>query len=119
MSPGLRHEGDGVNHLHKSLRGLVRSRSTTCSIRKCPPSLWDGFPRISQGFETCSTLCQSDSLFIASHDERITLVKQLGDGKQRLLKFREESPAPTPAQPTDWGAQVATLQQKVKTLQSE
>ena len=62
---------------------------------------------------------------LAIHDEeRITLVKQLEDGKQRLLKLREEvsqSPAPAsaPVQPTDWGAQVASLQQMVNTLQSE
>ena len=45
---------------------------------------------------------------LAIHDEeRITLEKQLEDGKQRLLKLREEvsqSPAPAPVQPTDWGA---------------
>ena len=60
---------------------------------------------------------------LPTHDEeRITLVKQLEDGKQRLLKLREEvsqSPAPAPDQPTDWGAQVASLQQMVNTLQSE
>ena len=49
-------------------------------------------------------------------------VKQLEDGKQRLQKLREEvsqSPAPAPVQPPDWGAQVASLQQMVNTLQSE
>ena len=62
---------------------------------------------------------------LAIHDEeRITLVKQLEDGKQRLLKLREEvsqspAPAPAPVQPTDWGAQVASLQQMLNTLQSE
>ena len=59
---------------------------------------------------------------LATHDEeRMSLVQRLEDGKQRLQKLQEEvqSPAPAPVQPPDWGAQVASLQQMVNTLQSE
>ena len=62
MSPGLRHEGDGVNHSHKS---LPRSRSKPLNdvlfnskVLSEPletPKGRDGSPRISQGCKTCST----------------------------------------------------------------
>ena len=133
MSPGLRHEGDGVNHLHKSLPRshlkplndvLLNSKvlsepletpkgpRESLQAAKCAAQV----PPVKVQLVHCEQFVARAEKRLAIHDEeRITLVKQLEDGKQRLLKLREEvsqspAPAPAPVQPTDWGAQVASLQ---------
>ena len=135
MSPGLRHEGDGVNHLHKSrrvaqlesaLRALGDAKGPEVTVLQ--ESLKAAkraaqVPPVKVQLVHCEQFMARAEKRLAIHDEeRTTLVKQLEDGKQRLLKLREEvsqSPAPAPVQPTDWEAQVASLQQMVNTLQLE
>ena len=133
----LRHEGDGVNHLHKS---LPRSRSKPLNdvlfnSKSALRAFGDAkgpevtvlqeslkvakraaqVPPVKVQLAHCEQFVARAEKRLAIHDEeRITLVKQLEDGKQRLLKLREEvsqspAPAPAPGQPTDWGAQVASL----------
>ena len=99
VSPGLRREGDGVNHQHKS---FPRSRSTplndvllnskVLSRRLETP---EG-PRAAQVPPFTVQLAQCEQFVaraekrVTTHDEeRIMLVKQLQDGKQRLQKLRD------------------------------
>ena len=146
MSPGRRHEGDGVNHSHKSLTSEVSfeaAQQRVAQLESALRALGDAkgpevtvlqeslkaakraaqVPPVKVQLVHCEQFVARAEKRLAIHDEeRITLVKQLEDGKQRLLNLREEvsqSPAPAPVQPTDWGAQVASLQQMVNTLQSE
>ena len=131
--PGLRHEGDGVNHLHKS---LPKSRSKPLNDVLLNSKVLSGrletpgvavlqeylkaakraaqVPPVKVQVAHCEQFAAREKT-VGHDEERTTLVKQLEDSKQRLLKLREEvsqSPAPTPVHPTDWGAQVASLQQR-------
>ena len=131
VSPRLTREGDGENTSTSLFRGLVRSRSTTCrSTRRCSPGAWrrkrarsDGSPeslkvakhaaQVPQvQLAQCEQFVARAEKRLATHDEeRMLLVQQLEDGKQRLQKLQEEVQSPAPA--------VASVKQMVNTLQSE
>ena len=114
-SPGLRREGDGVNHQHKS---LPRSRSKPLNdvlLNSVLYRRWargDGSPGVSEGCETCSTgsSCQGTACTIRVICCQGGATGPLTTISERLQKLQEEvqSPAPAPVQPPDWGAQVAS-----------
>ena len=118
-------------------RGVSRSRAETCCpARRGVASVWGRhwargnddtrvphrFTPLTEQVSQCEQfIARAQKRLVAHDEERTLLVKQLGDGQQRLQSLREQvSQSAAPVQPPpDWGAQVASLQQMVNALQSE